>query len=227
MAVAAKVASALGHQRVLRMHQRALNLGGFAGDESIQAAHALIQVNFGIVAPPTMGLQSWMIMTNIKQRLFEAFRKDHAILGRGLYDMEMAISGGDAARAKALADQLDWDVGAHIAFEEYDFYPALKVFLSKAEVEKMYAEHADGARTLADVVALNADAPISTDVKDRLLSGVREMEHHVSECGELFGALGGVSEEEMESLYARLESWRRKAPRWSELAESKQQSRAD
>lgn len=166
-------------------------------------------------------------MTNIKQRLFEAFRKDHAILGRGLYDLEMAISGGDVVQAKALADQLDWDVGAHIAFEEHDFYPALNAFLSTAEVEEMYAEHADGARTLARVVALDEDAPMTADVKDRLLSGVREMEHHVSECGELFGALGGVSEEEMASLYARLESWRRKAPRWSELADSKQQSRAD
>lgn len=156
-------------------------------------------------------------MTNIKQRLFEAFRKDHATLGRGLYDLEMAIAKGDNPQAKALADQLDRQAGAHIAFEEADFYPALKAFLSASEVEDMYAEHADGARTLADVVTLDATTPMTSADKERMLEGVREMEHHVSECGELFGALGGISEDEMEALYARLQEWRQKAPRWSEI----------
>lgn len=156
-------------------------------------------------------------MTNIKTLLFDAFREDHAVLGRGLYELETALAGGDVALAKTLATDLDQSAGAHIAFEEADFYPALKAFLSSAEVEEMYADHSNGARLLSQIDAINAETPLSGADQERLLAAVREMEQHVSECGELFGALGGLNEQEMERLYQRLENWRVKSPRWSDI----------
>ncbi len=44
------------------------------------------------------------------------------------------------------------------------------------------------------------------------------MARHVSECGELFGAMGGLPPEEQAALLATLEAWRAKAPRWSEIS---------
>ncbi|QLC26488.1 hemerythrin domain-containing protein [Parasphingopyxis algicola] len=157
-------------------------------------------------------------MTPINHDLFDAFRADHAVLGRGLHDIRTRLVAGDTAGARSATADLDSAVGAHIAFEEENFYPALTDFLSDEEVEAMYAEHAEGADILERIAALDPDAAVPAADLEALIAGIERMEHHVSECGQLFGALGGLDEAAMDVLLADLERWRQRAPSWSSYA---------
>ncbi|MFC7047818.1 hemerythrin domain-containing protein [Emcibacter nanhaiensis] len=155
---------------------------------------------------------------NSKQKLFDAFREDHALLGRGLHSLRERLVARDWEGARHQAQQLNREAGAHIAFEEEDFYPALKAFLDEEEVEEMYRDHKEGLRLVADVM----DAPDEDFQSDQRASDfvtrVDHMSDHVSECGELFGAMGGLDEEDTKKLLERLEYWRKVAPSWSGVA---------
>lgn len=148
------------------------------------------------------------------RNLFRLFREDHAVLGRGFHRLSERLRTGDDAGARAAARELDRDAGAHIAFEEEDFYPRLVPELGEAEVERLYRDHA-GARDL--VQALLADeAPLDEARRRELLARSEAMETHIAECGELFQALARLDDAEQDRLERRLEDWRRRRPRWSE-----------
>lgn len=157
-------------------------------------------------------------MTKINHGLFKAFREDHAILGRGLHELRSLVMADDVHGLKTAAQNLDKAAGGHIAFEEEDFYPALKTFLSADEVEGMYAEHAHGAETLSNIAKLDPNITLQAGQKKRLLDRIEEMEQHVSECGELFGAMGGLDEASKDDLMKRLQYWRKLAPTWTDFA---------
>ena len=156
-------------------------------------------------------------MMQVNNSLFNAFHEDHAALGRALYDLRNALAADDFRAAKKIAEKLEREAGAHIAFEEIDFYPALQPFLSDAEINDMYAEHAKGLALIEDI--RNAEpAPVSAAMRQNFINRTEALEAHVSECGELFGAMGGLSTKEQEALKQRLDHWRKKAPSWSEAA---------
>lgn len=154
------------------------------------------------------------IMTEIKDRLFEEFREDHAVLGKGFYQLAERIRAADAAGARHCADKIDREAGSHIFFEEEDFYPALKAYLSAEEIENMYREHADGRSLLQDILVLTDKALDSQDLQQQLLQRVQGMQTHISDCGELFGAMGGLDVNQQAELLRKLEHWRLKAPHW-------------
>ena len=52
--------------------------------------------------------------------LFEAFREDHAVLGRDLHEISEHLRGGDLLRRRPRR-ALNREAGAHIAFEEQFF----------------------------------------------------------------------------------------------------------
>ena len=157
-------------------------------------------------------------MTKINHGLFNAFQEDHAILGRGLHELRGFVMADDVRSLKTAAQDLDKAAGGHIAFEEEDFYPALKAFLSADEVEGMYAEHAHGAKTLSNIAELDPNIPLQATQKQGLLDRIDEMEQHVSECGELFGAMGGLDDANKGNLMKRLQYWRNLAPTWTGFA---------
>jgi len=157
-------------------------------------------------------------MTKINHGLFNAFREDHAVLGRGLHELRSLVLADDVQSLQTAAQDLDKAAGGHIAFEEEDFYPALKAFLSAEEVEGMYAEHAHGAEALSNIAELDPNVTLSATQKQELLNRIDEMEQHVSECGELFGALGGLDEARKDDLLKRLQYWRELAPEWTDFA---------
>ena len=160
-------------------------------------------------------------MTKINNALFNAFREDHAVLGRGLHELRSLVMSGDVAGLKTAAQNLDKAAGGHIAFEEEDFYPALKAFLSADEVAGMYDEHSHGAATLAAITELDPDMPLQASQRQHLLDRIDEMEQHVSECGELFGAMGGLDDAAKDNLMERLQYWRKLAPTWTGFAASR------
>jgi hypothetical protein len=158
-------------------------------------------------------------MTQIKKKLFDAFQADHAELGRGLYGLRIALSSGDPDGARRAANVLDTNAGAHIAFEEFDFYPALKSRLSEEEVAAMYLEHAEGLILIHEIKGASDSVLNSSQKKAQLLKQIDVLDHHVADCGDLFGAMGGLSDVEYENLLSRLEYWRHEAPQWSDIPE--------
>ncbi len=149
--------------------------------------------------------------------LAQAFRDDHAVLGRGLHEVSAYLRGGDLRAAKDRADRLDREAGPHIAFEERCFYPVLRRLLGDAEVERLYGEHGDGLAAIRSVAALPEGAVLDESERRGLLEQLEAMETHVVECGELFGAMGRIPRQEQEALHRELLALRERAPRWTEL----------
>lgn len=156
-------------------------------------------------------------MNTRRSALFEAFRQDHAVLGRGLHEMSAHIRGGDLRAAKSCGARVNREAGAHIAFEELFFYPTLRRLLGDADVDRLYHEHAQGLSVVKALAKLPDDATLTEAERQAMLQDSELMEAHVAECGELFGAMGRVSIEEQEALYRELLALRQKAPRWTEF----------
>jgi uncharacterized membrane protein YccC len=149
--------------------------------------------------------------------LFDAFHYDHAVLGRGLFEIETQLRGRNIEAAKAAAGQLDRDAGAHIAFEEQFFYPVLRRLIGKQEVNRFYREHNEGLDLVRSLVELPARSELSDDRRRELLDEAVQMQRHVIECGELFGALGRIPLDEQATLHQQLLRFREQAPRWTEV----------
>ena len=150
--------------------------------------------------------------------LFSAFREDHALLGRGFFEIAQCLRSNDVAGAHRVAERLDRQAGAHMAFEEEDFYPRLLPLLGQAEVDRLYADHGQG---LSVVEALAVHAPtgaLSETMRRQLLAHAEAMAQHIAECGELFEVMGRIPPDEQDALYRRLIAWREQAPSWTEQA---------
>lgn len=150
--------------------------------------------------------------------LFEAFREDHAVLGRGLHEISEHLRGGDLVAAKACGERVDREAGAHIAFEEQFFYPALRRLLGDGKADQFYHEHSRGLSVIKALVELPAGTTLREAERRTMLQDAELMEAHVAECGELFGAMGRIPLEEQKALYRELLALREKAPRWTEFA---------
>lgn len=152
----------------------------------------------------------------INHPLFDEFHKDHAVLGRLLYELRVAISDRDIGEARRIADQLDRAAGAHIAFEERAFYPALAPVLGQDEIDRMLREHQLGPVLIQDIFQLAEDPKHEATLKSAV-DALETLEAHVSECGDLFGAMGALSDDEQKRLLKQLKDWRERAPRWTEV----------
>jgi len=156
-------------------------------------------------------------LTDIKNALFRDFQIDHSALGEKLFALRTALIQRSVEAAQSIAEEIDRDAGAHMAFEEKDFYPALKKFLTEDEVFRMYLEHADGLAMIVDIIEAEGPEFDDPEFMSNILEHLERMDHHVADCGDLFGALGGLEPSQYQTLYDRLHEWKRKAPSWREI----------
>jgi len=156
-------------------------------------------------------------VTSPTSALFDAFRADHAILGRGFYELSALLRAGDVPGARRRAERLDREAGAHMAFEERHFYPALRRLIGDDEVGRLYGEHGRGLAVVRALSRETIDEPLGQEEARQLLEGSELMESHVAECGELFGAMGRIPTDEQEDLYRQLLTLREQRPRWTDL----------
>jgi len=119
-----------------------------------------------------------------------------------------------------MAERLDREAAAHIAFEEEHFYPALVPVLGEAEVARMLAEHARGLSVVRALLALDEGEGLSDTEHTVLLDNSEAMELHIAECGELFEAMGRLTAEEQLALLERLEELRTQKVSWQDYAGS-------
>jgi len=150
--------------------------------------------------------------------LFEAFREDHAILGRGFHELSALLRAGDLPAARERAERLDREAGAHMAFEEQHFYPALRGLIGDTEVDRLHGEHEQGIEVVRALRALPEGGSLEPNQRRALLARSELMESHVAECGELFGTLGRIPPQEQAGLYDRLLELRARQPRWTGMA---------
>lgn len=149
--------------------------------------------------------------------LLAAFREDHARLGRGFHELSRQLRERNIKGAIDAARRLDEEAGAHIAFEEGDFYPLLVDYLGRDVVKRLLGEHGEGYSVITEVLEQSADHPMMEDVREGLLYRSEAMENHMAECGELFAAMGRISTEVQAALFQRLESWRQRRPSWTKI----------
>ena len=156
--------------------------------------------------------------------LFSAFAEDHALLGKSFYELSQALRAGDPDRARSLAARIDREAGAHIAFEEECFYPALTELLGESEVQGMYQQHRTGRETIRRLCGLVPGAGLPGEQRRQLLRESEAMERHIAECGDLFEAMGRIPPCEQESLHAALMDWRLKRPSWRRYADASEKA---
>ena len=157
-------------------------------------------------------------MNDPVKELLAEFHRDHAVLGRGLYRLGTALRARNILSAKTIADELDRDAGPHIAFEEQCFYPALRPLIGDDEVDRFYQEHEAGKSALNLIRSMPDAAWPDADRMEQLLCEIEKMERHVTECGEMFGAMGRIPADEQRAMLARLGELRAAGIRWSEAA---------
>ena len=145
--------------------------------------------------------------------LFKAFADDHALLGRGFFELSQTLRSNDIAAAQRMANRLNREAGAHIAFEEENFYPALRKLIGE-DVDRFYDEHAIGRELIETLLTLSPNESIDETMGRSLLQRSESMEAHISECGDLFEAMGRIPPEDQDALFAELLEWRRKKPKW-------------
>ena len=152
--------------------------------------------------------------------LFQAFQEDHALLGKGFYELSTCLRGNDLHGARTVARRLDREAGAHIAFEEECFYPALAK-QSHMETDRLLDEHGEGLTVIRTLLELDDTEEISTEMRNGLLADSQAMEDHIAECGGLFDAIAQMTDEQQQALYEELVAWREKKPSWIEYERSR------
>lgn len=132
--------------------------------------------------------------------------------------MSALLRAGDLPAARERAERLDREAGAHMAFEEQHFYPALRGLIGDTEVDRLHGEHEQGLEVVRALRALPEGGSLEPNQRRALLARSELMESHVAECGELFGTMGRIPPGEREDLYRRLLALRRASPRWTDLS---------
>jgi hypothetical protein len=159
--------------------------------------------------------------------LFNAFAEDHSFLGKTFHELSQALRGSNTEAARHLAARLDKEAGAHIAFEEENFYPTLAGLVGETEVQVMFHEHQDGLSVVQQLCDLSPASDLSDDQRIRLLRKSEVMESHIAECGNLFEAMGRLTAVEQEELHEALIQWRLERPSWRRHAAAVKEKKSD
>ena len=158
-------------------------------------------------------------MSDPVAELFEEFRHDHQIMGRGLFEVAAALRAGDDQQAAEAARALDRVAGPHIRFEELYFYPELRSLLGDPTVERFEAEHREGLAAIGRLSRLKDAGSFSSVERERLGKQIDVMREHTDECGEHFGALGRIPRPQQQNLLTALHKLRREGGLWTEWSE--------
>lgn len=165
-------------------------------------------------------------MQQSKDNLFICFREDHKILGSGFHQLSAYLRTGETAKACAVAQHLDEVAGAHIAFEETEFYPRLTPFFGQDETDRMRDEHQQGLSVIQALINRPAAEPLDRSTCNRLLEQSETMEAHIADCAELFEVMGRIPAEEQRTLHQKLLSWRQRQPKWTSFATERHSDKA-
>src|ERR671926_403027 len=153
-------------------------------------------------------------MAEEQRDVIEVLEHDHREVEEMFAELESlrgASTEEDKERRKTLTEQVTIELVRHSVAEEVLVYPRVEDKVGKEEVEHAREEHAEAEETLAKLEKLDADDPA---FDDELATLMREIRHHIEdEEGEMFAHMRQViDEEELRSLGARVEAFKKVAP---------------
>jgi hypothetical protein len=149
-----------------------------------------------------------------RQALERAFLEDHRRLTGGLSQL---LQDGALRQAVELADKLDREVGAHIAFEQHVYYPALRQHLGDEFIDQLLREHEVGQSALKSLLAHGGDLPLEPAERERLKGQIEVALDHARSCGTLWSHLRALDDPQLAQMHAHLRRHRSRGRRWSEL----------
>jgi len=155
-------------------------------------------------------------MTELERTLLGVFQEDHQILTRGLHAVLEALRRGDDDAARALAESMDRDAGAHMQFEEQVFYPELRARLGDEFVDQLYREHAIGQRAVRALLS-SEGAQLTNDARRAIIGQLETAHEHVLSCGTIASALAELAPAQQDEMLARLDAMRTRHRRWTDL----------
>lgn len=144
--------------------------------------------------------------------LREEFDHDHLVVARGLARLHRALKAEDWPAVRAASGELDAAAGAHIRFEQDVVYPRLTGSLGVDGVDRLLAQHRQGA----DLLARIATADDLEMLRSHLLEEVRLAVEHLTACGSLFHAVAAELSEDPENAL-RMNADRERDLRWTEV----------
>jgi hemerythrin superfamily protein len=153
-------------------------------------------------------------MTDKQRDVIEILEHDHREVEEMFVELESlrgASADEEKSRRKELAEQVTIELVRHSVAEEVLVYPKVEDKVSSKEAEHAREEHAEAEETLQRLEKLDADDPA---FDDELATLMKEIRHHIEdEEGEMFAHMRQViDEEELRSLGARVEAFKKVAP---------------
>lgn len=147
--------------------------------------------------------------------LVAAFEEDHRVLTRGLYELRRLAEAGEWAAAATHAGELDRAVGAHIEFEEKNFYPMLRRFLGAEFIGQLYREHEQGRQALKALEALEDDRAPDPAQRAAVLEQLEIATSHALSCGTLVSHLETLGPAQRAEMLTALEACHQQACSWT------------
>src|SRR3954468_4169140 len=153
-------------------------------------------------------------MADQQRDVIDILEHDHVEVEQMFSELESlrgATTDEAKKRRKDLVDQVTIELVRHSVAEEVIVYPKVEAKVSKEEVEHAKEEHAQAEETMKRLDGLDPDDP---GFDDELATLMREIRHHIEdEEGEMFAHMRQViDQEELRSLGARVEAFKKVAP---------------
>src|SRR3954467_4571544 len=153
-------------------------------------------------------------MSEQQRDVIEVLEHDHREVEQMFSELE-SLRGASTeeaqSRRKAVTEQVTIELVRHSVAEEVLVYPQVEKQVSEEEAEHARKEHAEAEETLQRLEKLDADDPAFDDELATLMAEIR---HHIEdEEGEMFAHMRQViDEEELRTLGARVEAFKKVAP---------------
>src|SRR5437764_3957695 len=152
-------------------------------------------------------------MAEQQRDVIEVLEHDHREVEQMFDELESlrgASTEDEKSRRKTLADQVTIELVRHSVAEEVLVYPEVQAKVSAEEAEHARQEHAEAEETLHRLEKLDADDPAFDDELAKLMSEIR---HHIEEEeGDMFTHMRQVGDDELRTLGARVEAFKKVAP---------------
>ncbi len=153
-------------------------------------------------------------MADEQRDVIEVLEHDHREVEQMFAELE-SLRGASTEEAKSrrkdVADRVTIELVRHSVAEEVLVYPRVDKKVSAEEAERARKEHASAEETLHRIEKLDPDDPAFDDEVATLMREIRK--HIAEEEGQMFAHMRQVvDEDELRSLGARVEAFKKVAP---------------
>jgi Spy/CpxP family protein refolding chaperone len=141
--------------------------------------------------------------------------KDHQQFSRLLYQIRNLLSERKFDDAKERAGEFDKLAGSHIAYEESELYPRLKMLGNQGVSQSLLVgQHQDALEALRELLLV--ESPDEATIC-KIESGFENALRHAEHCGSLISLMAGLTPSQQNESLQVLIRLREQGLRWTEL----------